>query len=335
MATTGEADIDVETLEVSGEILDPEVAPHAEQFIGEVDRLSRVVEASAEGAEKARRNAEQAKKKSAGFGRKQVAIQSLQDAGVAASEAISALAESQKHLFENQQALAKYVLDLKGYALGSIATTRIVYQHLQKKLSGASEGELSDLAQRELRQVMLEFKRQLDLAERQEQADRNLLRLREELARQKTAAEQAMSDAEDEHQLFHQAAASAKSNAARLDAFLEDLELQREADRVFNESMQLISRRLDEVELLSSSTASSLATERVHGEQRDESLAQLYVRAASNHEAAQLSDTALTVRTQSTAETVHRLQRRLGIAVAVAVAGVVLSITALVLSLLT
>lgn len=335
MAATGDAEIEVETLEVSGEVLDPGVAPDAEQFVGEVDRLSRVVEASAEGAEKARRNAELAKKKSAGFGHKQHAIESLQDAGVAAAEAISALAESQKHLFENQQALAKYVLDLKGYALGSIATTRIVYRHLQKKLSGASEGELSELAQRELRQVMLEFKRQLDLAERQEQADRNLQRLREELARQKTAAEQAMSDAEDEHQLFHQAAASAKSNAARLDAFLEDLEWQREADRVFNESMQVVSRRLDEVELLSASTASSLATERVHGEQIDESLAQLYALAASNQDAAQLSETALTVRAQSTAETVHRLRRRQNIALAVAFAGIVLSVAALVLWLLT
>lgn len=335
MAIADETGTQVEAADVSGEVLDPEVGPEAERFIGEVDRLARGVEASAQGADEARRLAEQAKTKSAGFGQKQAAIQSLQDAGVAASGAISALAESQKHLFENQQTLAKSLVDLKDYALGSIAATRLVYRHLQLKLSDASERELSELAQSELRQVMQEFKRQLDLAERQEQADKKLVLLRDELSRQKAQAEQAISVADEEHKLFHQAAALAKSNAVRLDAFLEDLELQREADRVFNESMQVVSRRLDEVELLSASTASSLATEGVHGERRDESIAQLYALAASHQEAAQRSDTALAATTQSTTETVRRLQRRLGIAVAVAVTAVVLSLTALVLSLLT
>jgi hypothetical protein len=128
------------------------------------------------------------------------AIEALQDAGVASSEALVSLAESQKHLFENQQALAHLIRELTGYALGSIANTRLVYRRLQAALSGASPGELNELAERELRSVMFEVKRQLDLADQQEQTDRKLSDLRQQLTQQRQRADQDLADSRHERQ---------------------------------------------------------------------------------------------------------------------------------------
>lgn len=60
-------------------------------------------------AEQATISAQSAKSKSAGMFQQKQAIEALQVATVASSEALVSLAESQKHLFENQQALAHLI----------------------------------------------------------------------------------------------------------------------------------------------------------------------------------------------------------------------------------
>ncbi|MDP1603145.1 MAG: hypothetical protein Q8M03_07765, partial [Legionella sp.] len=147
--------------------------------------------------------AQAAKSKSARMFQQKQAIEALQDAGVASSEVLVSLAESQKHLFENQQALSNLIRELTGYALGSIANTRLVYARLQAALSGASAGELNELAERELRNVMLEVKRQLDLADQQARTDRKLSELREQLGQQRRMADRALAESLQERERIH------------------------------------------------------------------------------------------------------------------------------------
>jgi len=288
---------------VDAEIVDPEALQETDRRISEIVRIAQDVDASAQKAEEARRTAQLAKEKSAGLGRQKKAIETLQVAGVAASNALASLAESQERLFDNQRKLAEYIGELTSYALGSVANTRLVYRHLQAKLSGASQGELNELARRELQGVMQEFKRQLDLAERQEQMDKKLLLLR-------------------------------KENAERLDTVVEDLERQRAVDRLFNESMLTVLERLDRVELTGASTASGLTTEGARGEQRDESIAQLFALARSVEDANRQSSAAIADSARSTIEIVRRLRKQLQFALCAAVAGVVLGAAALLLTLL-
>jgi len=82
------------------------------------------VDASITEADQAATAAQAAKSKSARMFQQKQAIEALQDAGVASSEVLVSLAGSQKHLFENQQALSNLIRELTGYALGSIANTR-------------------------------------------------------------------------------------------------------------------------------------------------------------------------------------------------------------------
>lgn len=200
MTVDREASGEVEVVNIEDSIPDPGALQEAERRIHDVARLAEVVDASINEADQAASAAQAAKSKSARMFQQKQAIEALQDAGVASSEVLVSLAESQKHLFENQQALSNLIRELTGYALGSIANTRLVYARLQAALSGASAGELNELAERELRNVMLEVKRQLDLADQQARTDRKLSELREQLGQQRRMADEAMEESLRERQ---------------------------------------------------------------------------------------------------------------------------------------
>jgi hypothetical protein len=195
-----EVNAEVEVVDIEDLTPDPGALREAERRINDVARLAEVVDASINEADQAATAALAAKSKSARMFQQKQAIEALQDAGVASSEVLVSLAESQKHLFENQQALSNLIRELTGYALGSIANTRLVYARLQAALSGASAGELNELAERELRNVMLEVKRQLDLADQQARTDRKLSELREQLGQQRRMADEAMAESLRERQ---------------------------------------------------------------------------------------------------------------------------------------
>ena len=189
-----ERNAEVEVVDIEDAAPDPGALQEAERRISDVARLAEVVDASINEADQAAVAAQSAKSKSARMFQQKQAIEALQDAGVASSEVLVSLAESQKHLFENQQALSHLIRELTGYALGSIANTRLVYARLQAALSGASPGELNELASRELRSVMLEVKRQLDLADQQEKTERKLSDLRAQLGQQRRMADEALAE---------------------------------------------------------------------------------------------------------------------------------------------
>lgn len=203
MTVDGEVNDEVEVVDIKDSTPDPAASRETERRISDVARLAEAVDASINEADEAASAAQTAKSKSAGMFHQKQAIEALQDAGVASSEVLVSLAESQKHLFENQQALSNLIRELMGYALGSIANTRLVYEHLQVTLSGASAGDLNELAQRELRNVMLEVKRQLDLAERQALTDRKLSKLREQLGQQQRMADLALAESLQERERLH------------------------------------------------------------------------------------------------------------------------------------
>ena len=294
---------DVSSEVVVAEIVDPEARQETDRLIGDIVQSAGEVDASRKMAEEALRAAQLAKEHSAGLGRKREAIETIQDALVAASNAIASLAESQEHLFDNQRKFAEYIGDLTSFALGSVANMRLVYRRLQAKLAGASQDDLTELARHELQGVMQEFKLQLDLSERQEQMNNRLLQLR-------------------------------KDHAERLDNVVEDLEHQREVDRLFNESLLVAFGRLDSVELTAASTASGLTTEGVRGEQRDESIAQLFALARSVEDANRQSSAAIADSARSTIESISRLRRQLQFVLCTAASGVVLGAVALLLTLL-
>lgn len=193
-----ERNVEVEVVDIEDLAPDPAALQEAEHRISEVARLAEAVDTSANEAEEAAAAAQSAKSKSARMLKQKLAIEALQDAGVASSEALVALAESQKHLFGNQQALASLIRELTGYALGSIANTRAVYARLEAALSGASQGDFNELAQSELQSVMFEVKRQLDLADQHERTNRKLRELREQLDQQRRMADEALAESSHE-----------------------------------------------------------------------------------------------------------------------------------------
>lgn len=131
-------------------------------------------------AESARERAKQAAELSAGIGKKKAAIEALQQTVVSMSDALNETTQAQEdameaqiQLSEVQQSIIEYqekVTEVSQYLFQmgalSIAQNRAVVRELELRLRGASEEELGDLAQQELKAVFLQLKQQLDLIER-------------------------------------------------------------------------------------------------------------------------------------------------------------------------
>lgn len=251
----------VDEVPAGGESVDPEVLGDIERRITDIARLATAVEASGKEAAEASEAAKHAKAISSGLFRPNETTKALQDAVVEGAEAIVALAESQKHLFENQQALAADIRELTAYALKSVGTTRAVYHRLRVMLEGGSNGQLHELAERELRRVMLEFRQQLDLAERQELSDRRLRELRDELASQRVHADR-----------------EAETIAEVLNQLHRDLDERRGIEGSFADALRSAAGRLDELDRRVAVGAERIEAEVVRGSQRDEETAQQLAR---------------------------------------------------------
>ena len=131
-------------------------------------------------AESARERAKQAAELSAGFGKKKAAIEALQQTVVSMSDALNEttqaqedameaqiqLSEVQQSIIEYQEKVTEVSQVLVQMGALSIAQNRAVVRELELRLKGASEEELGDLAQQELKAVFTQLKQQLDLIER-------------------------------------------------------------------------------------------------------------------------------------------------------------------------
>lgn len=136
--------------------------------LGMLKELDNSVSSAIKAAEDATEAAKNAKNKSAGFGKKKAAIEELQSAGLDLAKAVQLDAEAQKKSFEFQTKLAEITKYLFGLGVSNIANNRIVVRELEKRLKGASQEELSELAKQELTTVVKQLKDQEDILKKQE-----------------------------------------------------------------------------------------------------------------------------------------------------------------------
>lgn len=127
---------------------------------GEIRKLEESVERAIEKTTDAKKSANIAKQKSAGWFQKRVAIEALQDATVDIAEALGDVTEAQRISFEYQEKLAQITSYIFSLGAKSIAASRMVYRELEARMRDVSENELSDMAQRELLEVIRQLKEQ-------------------------------------------------------------------------------------------------------------------------------------------------------------------------------
>lgn len=142
--------------------------------IEKLNKLDQSVKKAIAAAEKAKDSAKDAKDKSAGLFKKKAAIEELQSAGMKLAEAVQLGAEAQKISFEFQTKLAEITKYLFGLGVSNIASNRSVVRELEMRLRGASQEELSELAQQELITVVKQLKEQEDILRKQENISKTL-----------------------------------------------------------------------------------------------------------------------------------------------------------------
>lgn len=152
--------------------------------VEELKRLDKSVQQALTAASNAEKSAVEASKKSAGFGKKKVAIEELQSASVDLAKAVHQGAEAQKISFEFQQKLAEISKQLFALGVSNLANNRMVIRELEKRLQGASEEEISELAQQELMNVLHQLKAQEDILVKIDNHSLNIQQLRENLVQQ-------------------------------------------------------------------------------------------------------------------------------------------------------
>ncbi len=138
--------------------------------VEELNKLNEKVNTALEKARKAQSSANTAKNKTInflGYG-KTAAIEALQSSGYDLSEALISSAEAHKIGFEFQTKLAEITKYLFALGVTSLAQNRMVVRELELKLKGASASQLSELARKEVLNVVMQLKAQEDILCKQE-----------------------------------------------------------------------------------------------------------------------------------------------------------------------
>lgn len=141
--------------------------------VTKLNQLDSSIKKAIEAAEFANKSAITAKEQSAGFGKKKVAIEQLQSASYDLAKAVQSGMVAQKVSFEFQTKLSEISKYLFGLGVSNIASNRFVVRELELKLKGASEEELSELAQQEIVTVVKQLKEQEDLLIKLENLSKN------------------------------------------------------------------------------------------------------------------------------------------------------------------
>ncbi len=146
--------------------------------IGQLNELHVSVQKALTSAEQAEKRAKTASERSAGRAffqdKKREAIEELQTAGIDLASAVQSSAQAQKISFEFQTRLADISKYLFKLGVSNIASNRMVVRELEKRLSGASAEDLSDLARQEVLAVIQQLKEQEDILRKQAQMMRVL-----------------------------------------------------------------------------------------------------------------------------------------------------------------
>jgi len=156
--------IQIENLEmIPNEISEHDLPSIIGGQIQKLNDLDESVKAAINKAQDAHKKASSARSKSAGLFKKQAAIESLQDAGYDLAEAVVSGAEAQKISFEFQSKLAEISKFLFTLGVSNIALNRTTVRQLQLKMEGASQSQMSELAKREIINVVKQLKAQEDI----------------------------------------------------------------------------------------------------------------------------------------------------------------------------
>lgn len=124
---------------------------------------------------------------------------------IAMADAQKSLAEAQATFFEFQKQLAKITATMIQFSTANIATSRFIVRELEMRLSGASKGELTELARKELENVVYQIKAQQDIMSKQDQLAETVLEIAQaDEVRDRAIQAQDAKDAEHDMRLASQ-----------------------------------------------------------------------------------------------------------------------------------
>lgn len=149
-----------------------------QQYIGEQIRtmatIERKIETSKEKARRAQEKANIAQGKIRTFHKKE-AIEKLQEAALAESEALGEIVECNTCIFENQKAMAEVTKRLLFLGVGNMARNRAVVKKISDYLAGMNSGDPNSLMKCELIGIVSELNSQLDLMQRVQNISKGLV----------------------------------------------------------------------------------------------------------------------------------------------------------------
>jgi len=219
-----------------------------EDQVEALNNLDEKVKSALAKASKAHRAATSAKEKSTGWFKKKEAIEALQSSGYELSEAVKASAEAQEIAFEFQTKLAEITKYLFALGVSSLAHNRMVVRELELKLKGASANQLSELARKEVLNVVMQLKAQEDILSKQDrlakkieiQDDQLHLQTEKDKQHDKLLQEQIEKDKQHDKILHHQL------EIGKLHS--EQLNHQEEIDRKHDEALCALEMKYKEIE---------------------------------------------------------------------------------------
>lgn len=190
------------------------------------------------------------------FGKTKAAVEDLQKATRAITDAQVSAAEAQEKSFEYQEQLAKTSKYLFGLGVTSIAMNRAVVRELKLTLEGCDSGEIDDSTHQEILNVISKLKEQEDIMQKQEIMSGRLDLLDDEVAtqgvelkRQEQKDEEhdllleinKKKDAEQDNELYEQAVKDKEHDAKilALQERIKELEGKVEAFNIHKIKMQI------------------------------------------------------------------------------------------------
>ena len=136
--------------------------------------IERKIESSQEKARRAQEKANVAQGKIRAFHKKE-AIEKLQEATLAESEALGEITDCNTCIFENQKAMAEVTKRLLFLGVGNMARNRAVVKKISEYLAGMNSGDPNSMMKCELIGIVSELNSQLDLMRRVQNISQGLI----------------------------------------------------------------------------------------------------------------------------------------------------------------
>ena len=133
------------------------------QQVEKLANIEKQIKKAMSSAKKAKDAAENAKNTSAGVFHRKAAIENIQQSGVELAEAVIIQADALELSFKQHEETMQITKYLFALGVSNIAANRTVVRELTLKLKNASEEELSELARKEIEDIIRSLKAQEDM----------------------------------------------------------------------------------------------------------------------------------------------------------------------------